>query len=420
MQPIERYGLIALLFLVVTVVAVVLWDRGERRADGALVAAAGAEAANRAQAGERTDARAARAQPRSTVAQPPVTKQAHAQNAGANAPRGGAGLAALPTENLPAPGLDAQPEGGALTARNTAGPNAAGRASELQAQRAALDWILAMSDPAEQDRTLAELQSRLPENAAALAEAVRAHRALAAGDASSNVSTRSSAVVAADTNSPSPLLEVEDPRQRRPQDPANRAAPGMGLAPMEVGAANVAKVEGSTYTVQRGDTLSEISQRILGTSKRIDDIVALNPGLNPNNVPAGRVLRMPAPQSTAAPTAAVARNAPAASPSSGTATQTPGTYVVQSGDSLFRIAAKHLGDGKRHGEIAALNPKLDPNRLQPGQRLVMPAVARAAVAATAPAPASAPKPATAAQPKPSSAVASAQKPAPVSRSSSVQ
>ena len=48
MQPIERYGLIALIFLVITIAAACLWDPDEEApADGAAVAqapAGGAEA----------------------------------------------------------------------------------------------------------------------------------------------------------------------------------------------------------------------------------------------------------------------------------------------------------------------------------------------------------------------------------------
>ena len=37
MQPIERYGVAALLFLIVTIGAVVLWDRSEAQAMGTVV-----------------------------------------------------------------------------------------------------------------------------------------------------------------------------------------------------------------------------------------------------------------------------------------------------------------------------------------------------------------------------------------------
>ena len=47
------------------------------------------------------------------------------------------------------------------------------------------------------------------------------------------------------------------------------------------------------YTVQGGDTLSEISMRELGTSKRWQEIVKLNPGIDPNRLKVGSRLVLP-------------------------------------------------------------------------------------------------------------------------------
>jgi len=49
-------------------------------------------------------------------------------------------------------------------------------------------------------------------------------------------------------------------------------------------------------------------------------------------------------------------------------------YVVQEGDSLWRIAAEQLGDGNRYSEIAKLNASIleDDDRLVVGMRLRMP------------------------------------------------
>ncbi|SCW43952.1 LysM domain-containing protein [Paenibacillus tianmuensis] len=53
----------------------------------------------------------------------------------------------------------------------------------------------------------------------------------------------------------------------------------------------------------------------------------------------------------------------------------PKTYVVKSDDSLWKIAKLNLGSGSRMDEIYALNKALigpDPNKIFPGQQLVMP------------------------------------------------
>jgi nucleoid-associated protein YgaU len=48
------------------------------------------------------------------------------------------------------------------------------------------------------------------------------------------------------------------------------------------------------------------------------------------------------------------------------------TYVVQRGETLWRIAVHHLGDGQRWREIVELNPGLDPNKLRSGQEIRIP------------------------------------------------
>ena len=63
-----------------------------------------------------------------------------------------------------------------------------------------------------------------------------------------------------------------------------------------------------------------------------------------------------------------------AAPKSEKPKSAPGAnYVVKSGDSLSRIAARELGDGNRWNEIVALNPGLDPQHLKVGAKLALPA-----------------------------------------------
>ena len=47
-------------------------------------------------------------------------------------------------------------------------------------------------------------------------------------------------------------------------------------------------------------------------------------------------------------------------------------YVVQKGDSLWRIAEKTLGDGRRWKELAALNNVRNPDLIRPGQVIRLP------------------------------------------------
>jgi 5'-nucleotidase len=47
-------------------------------------------------------------------------------------------------------------------------------------------------------------------------------------------------------------------------------------------------------------------------------------------------------------------------------------YLVQKGDTLWRIAAKLYGNGQRYRDIAAANPGIEPTRLRVGQKLLIP------------------------------------------------
>jgi nucleoid-associated protein YgaU len=51
-----------------------------------------------------------------------------------------------------------------------------------------------------------------------------------------------------------------------------------------------------TYTVAEGDTLGEIAQRLLGSSRRWTEIVTLNGIDDPDAIPVGTTLRLPAPR----------------------------------------------------------------------------------------------------------------------------
>lgn len=61
-----------------------------------------------------------------------------------------------------------------------------------------------------------------------------------------------------------------------------------------------------------------------------------------------------------------------------TATPAPGgvasgaSYTVKPGDTLWRIAANHYGDGKKWKQIADANPGLTPEKLKVGQTITLP------------------------------------------------
>ena len=70
------------------------------------------------------------------------------------------------------------------------------------------------------------------------------------------------------------------------------------------------------YRVQRGDVLSRIAERELGTFKRYREILKLNPDIKPRTLTPGAVLRMPPRTPRSADPAPAASPAPAVSESS--------------------------------------------------------------------------------------------------------
>lgn len=83
-----------------------------------------------------------------------------------------------------------------------------------------------------------------------------------------------------------------------------------------------------------------------------------------------------------APMPVIATNTPApmpmmSAPDTAT-TQTPsastgsGSYTVKKGDTLYKLAREHYGDGKQWQRIASANPGLTPQSLRVGQTLIIP------------------------------------------------
>lgn len=107
------------------------------------------------------------------------------------------------------------------------------------------------------------------------------------------------------------------------------------------------------YTVQPGDTLSALARRYNTT---VQAIVNANNIANPNLIRVGQVLEIPGEGSVVPPT-------PAPSPSPG------GTYTVQPGDTLSRIAQRF---GTTFQAIAQANNLANPNRIYVGQVLIIP------------------------------------------------
>ncbi len=107
------------------------------------------------------------------------------------------------------------------------------------------------------------------------------------------------------------------------------------------------------HTVEEGDTLSVIAQ---GYGVTEDEIIAANPGIDPNFLWVGQQLLIPAIENCSDTWETI-------------------LYTVEEGDILFVIANRF---GVTEEEIMAANPGFDPNLLVVGKQLVIPDVIQCA------------------------------------------
>lgn len=58
-------------------------------------------------------------------------------------------------------------------------------------------------------------------------------------------------------------------------------------------AAPASATPGGTYTIQKGDTFIGIARRVYGNEGKFKDIIAANPGVDPNKLQVGQVINLP-------------------------------------------------------------------------------------------------------------------------------
>ncbi|MBK1834538.1 LysM peptidoglycan-binding domain-containing protein [Roseibacillus ishigakijimensis] len=155
-------------------------------------------------------------------------------------------------------------------------------------------------------------------------------------------------------------------------------------------------LQGATYEVKSGDTLSSIARKTGTTAKKL---MATNGITDPTKLRVGQTLTLPGGGSS--------------TPSQPTRVQSTGSHTVKSGETLYSIARRH---GMSVAQLTRLNPGLDPAKLAIGQKLRTSGSAPQEEEKPAPKPTPAPQPEVASasqQPKPP--VASPPRPTPTPR-----
>ena len=134
------------------------------------------------------------------------------------------------------------------------------------------------------------------------------------------------------------------------------------------------------YSVVAGDTLAKIATRFNTTPEAI---VKLNSLTNPDALALGQQLKIPgkAPAAGAGTTSAGGTGTTGASSGTSGASSATGSYVVQAGDTLGKIAARY---NTSVDALKRLNGLTNPDVLAIGQKLIVPAASGASAGGATP------------------------------------
>lgn len=178
-----------------------------------------------------------------------------------------------------------------------------------------------------------------------------------------------------DSHLGNPMAEVPPVPPGPPKTPkAGQATQVKGVAQTDPKTQDSAGPE-NVYVVQAGDSLSSISSKNYPgkTQTGIKAILASNKDTlpDPNRLKVGMKLKIPTLADKVVVAAPAAEHVEKASTAPKLPEGTEGTYTVQSGDTLERIARKLFKDGNRWNEIYEQNRDRlsDPSRLKVGMQL---------------------------------------------------
>ena len=323
MQKTERVGAVALLFLIVTIVAVALWDEG------------GASAVETAQAEPGKTAEPAGAQQQRAVRQRPQQAQRQQRDRHEDGLRSTRAAARLDDQSLLA---------------------GAGEVAPVRARPVQAPLLVEQSQPASKPVSPPE---------EATGEAGPATTLSQNGWGNGRKPRAEEVILAVQEAPPAPRERVV----RKRKDQKDPTAGPMGTAASS----------GQTHVVKRSDTLGGIAQARLGRASRWPEIALLN-GIEGHEIQVGQTLRLPGDASSpsvmtaSAVTRVLPRARNASSPSTGR------SYVIRKGDVLGTIAQHQLGSSTRWREILALNPRLDEKKLLVGTKILLPGGSRSSAA----------------------------------------
>jgi LysM repeat protein len=131
--------------------------------------------------------------------------------------------------------------------------------------------------------------------------------------------------------------------------------------------------------IAKGDTLAILAEIYYDSQTYADYLLQVNPGLDAKRLMVGSVILVPEKPGDMSVINPIDRPTPVERKAAAPATDTPPrasgeTYTVKSGDSLWRIAKRELGDQSKWKQIYDLNKDRlkSPDQLKVGQVLRLP------------------------------------------------
>lgn len=123
------------------------------------------------------------------------------------------------------------------------------------------------------------------------------------------------------------------------------------------------------YKIKPGDTLMQIARVLYGDERKWQDIMNVNPALDPSNLQVGQVIKLPKPISAVTGAAVKKDDEKPARIKAGER-----SYIVQSGDNLAKISERFYGSAAQWKKIWEANRDVisDPDVLKVGVELYIP------------------------------------------------
>ncbi|MGE4603081.1 MAG: LysM peptidoglycan-binding domain-containing protein [Planctomycetota bacterium] len=149
-----------------------------------------------------------------------------------------------------------------------------------------------------------------------------------------------------------------DPQSRVPQPEVQHPDADQSVVPSTAfGRANGAGSVVASWTVRPGDSMWKIARDVLGDARRMSEIISLNPGVSPERLREGQIIRLPGGGLT----------------ESSPMEQQVFLHTVEEGETLVSIARLHYGVENWTPILAANRDLLaNPDHLRIGLRLKIP------------------------------------------------